>query len=85
MDVLEPTQNLVHKVSYVIIAETLVLEQLVKVGLHECLYDVDILHVLIGCWTEDVKDINDLTGTIQRIHLKSTHPTYTQAFEHTFS
>ena len=66
MDVLETTQDLIDKVSYVIIAKPLVLEQLVKVGLHECLYDVDILHVLIRRGTQDVKDINDLTWRGQR-------------------
>ena len=60
MDVLEPTQNLIDKVSYMIIAEALILEQLMKIRLHQCLYNVYILHVIVGCRAKDVKDINDL-------------------------
>lgn len=65
MDVLEPTQNLIDKVSYVIVAEALILEQLVKIRLHKCLYNVYILHVIIGRRAKDVKDVNDLTAMDQ--------------------
>jgi hypothetical protein len=56
----------------VIVAEALVLEQLVKIGLHECLYNVDILHVIVGRRAKNVKDINDLMATDQ------THDKYHQ-------
>lgn len=80
MDIFKPTQNLIDKVSYVIVAEALVLEQLVKIGLHERLYNVDILHVIVGRWAKNVKDINDLMATDQ------THDKYHQyGLEHTFS
>ena len=60
MDVLKATQYLINKVSYVIVAEALVLEQLVKIGLHKCLHDVDIFHVIVRRRSQDIKDINDL-------------------------
>ena len=47
MDILETTQYLVDKVANVIISKSLVLEEFVKISFHECLNDIDVLHVLV--------------------------------------
>ena len=60
MDVLESSGNLVHEVSYVVLAQSLSLEKLVKVGLHESLHYVHILHCLVGLRAQDVQDVDDL-------------------------
>lgn len=48
MNVLESSQNLVKKITNVIVAEVLGLEQLVEISLHERLYNVTIGNVKEG-------------------------------------
>ena len=42
VDVLESTEDLVQKVTDVVVAQLLILQQLVKVGLHQTLHDVSV-------------------------------------------
>ena len=58
--VLETTQDLVEKVADMVIAQPLSLEELVQVGLHEALDDVDILHGVKGAGPQNVPDVNDV-------------------------
>ena len=76
MYVLQSTKDLVYKVSDVVIAQPLVLEKFVKVRLHECLNNVDILHVFKRCWTKDIQNVYDLSEKGQRL---SPIPTLTHA------
>ena len=50
--------HLVQEVADVVIAEPLGLQQLVQVGLHQTLNDVDILHVLLAGGAQDVPDVD---------------------------
>ena len=60
VDVLEAPENLVEKVANVVITESLGLEQLVEVSLHQALDNVDITETVDVDWTEDVADIDDI-------------------------
>ena len=60
MDVLEPSQDLVEEVPNVVSSKALGLEQLMEVCFHQCLYNVHILHFIVGRGTQDVEDVNDL-------------------------
>ena len=48
VNVLEAAQYLIEKIADVIIAQPLGLQQLVEVGLHQTLDDVDILHCILA-------------------------------------
>ena len=50
--------HLIQEVADVVIAEPLGLQQLVQVGLHETLNDVDIFHVLLARGAQDVADVD---------------------------
>ena len=43
VDVLEPTQDLVHKIPNMVSAEPLCLEQLVQISLHQSLHHVSVV------------------------------------------
>ena len=60
VDILEAPENLVEKVANVVITESLGLEQLVEVSLHQALDNVDITETVDVDWTEDVADIDDI-------------------------
>ena len=44
-------------------SQALGLEQLVQVCLHQCLYNVDILHLFVRGRPKDIMDVNDLQTT----------------------
>ena len=60
MDVLEAPENLVEKVANVVITESLGLEQLVEVSLHQALDDVDVSQQVHGDGSQDVSDVYDV-------------------------
>ena len=60
MNILETSQNLIEKVTDVVVTEALGLQQLVQIRLHEALDYVNILHgVDAGC-SQDISDINHI-------------------------
>ena len=63
VDVLEASQDLVEEVANVVSSQALGLEQLVQVCLHQCLYNVDILHLFVRGRPKDIMDVNDLQTT----------------------
>ena len=60
VNVLEAPENLVEKVANMVITESLGLEQLVEVCLHQALDNVDITETVDVDWTEDVADVDDI-------------------------
>ena len=60
VDVLESPENLIKKVADVVITESLGLEQLVEVSLHQALDNVDITQTVDVDWTEDIAYVYDI-------------------------
>ena len=60
VNVLESTQYLVQKIANVLVADRLRLEELVQVGFHETLHNVDILHLIDIGRSDDVLNIDYL-------------------------
>ena len=60
VDVFEAPENLIEEVANVVITESLSLEQLVQVSLHQALDNVDITETVDVDWTEDVADVDDI-------------------------
>ena len=60
MDVLKTAEDLIEKVTNVVITESLSLEQLVEVCLHQALDNVDILQGVNAGRSQDISDINDI-------------------------
>ena len=60
VDILEAPENLIEEVADVVIAESLSLEQLVQVSLHQALDNVDITETVNVNWTENISDVYDI-------------------------
>ena len=60
VDVLQATQYLVEEVADVVIAQSLGLQELVKVRLHQTLNYIDIFHCVLAGGSQDVSDVNDV-------------------------
>lgn len=58
--VLQSAQNLVNEISDVVIAKALSFKQFMEICFHQCLYNVNIFHVFIGSWAQNIQDINYL-------------------------
>ncbi len=67
VNVLQPSQDLVQKVADVVIAEMLCLQQFVKVGLHQVLYDV--AETQLKNYSTTLSKINKILRYVQQFNL----------------
>ena len=60
MDVRQASEDLIEEVADVVVAQSLCLQQLVKIGLHETLHDVHVSQAVHTDCPQDVPDVDDV-------------------------